>query len=389
MGSALAGCLRSRPNSACIVSGSIRPIDRAPPLTPHRLLLAASRRRLPPAGAQRRQPASCSTLQVAELRDELAKRDLDTKGVKDELVARLAAAMEAEAGGEAADAGAAPAAAAAAAEEPASAETPAAGEADAAAGEAAAAEAPAAAAGAAAAAPAAAAGQGEPQLTEGEKQRLRAQRFGMPVAAAGAKAAGAGAAAGAAKEGAIGGLGQVDLKVRRAGGRCKAGTGAVLGQGAKGARSTWLWRAPLGLHMLMRVGCCCRPCRRRLSGARSGPSALACRRRCSRRRWVLADGGRGMREAHDTCWAVAAWPLVRCCPASLIAWVHGCRCPAPCLHGLTGSAALPPLPQEDLKKKQRAERFGISVPISKEEFEVRPAASSSHHGLGCCCFLVR
>ena len=60
--------------------------------------------------------------QVAELRDELAKRDLDTKGVKDELVARLAEAMDAEAGGEAADAAAAPAEYAPAAEEPAAAE---------------------------------------------------------------------------------------------------------------------------------------------------------------------------------------------------------------------------------------------------------------------------
>lgn len=42
----------------------------------------------------------------------------------------------------------------------------------------------------------------------------------------------------------------------------------------------------------------------------------------------------------------------------------------PCLHGSV--VLLPgPLPQEDLKKKQRAERFGIAVPISKEEFEVR------------------
>jgi hypothetical protein len=38
-------------------------------------------------------------LKVAELRDELSKRGLDTKGVKDDLVTRLAAAMEAEDGG--------------------------------------------------------------------------------------------------------------------------------------------------------------------------------------------------------------------------------------------------------------------------------------------------
>lgn len=35
-------------------------------------------------------------LKVSELRDELAKRALDTKGVKDDLIARLANAMEGE-----------------------------------------------------------------------------------------------------------------------------------------------------------------------------------------------------------------------------------------------------------------------------------------------------
>lgn len=42
----------------------------------------------------------------------------------------------------------------------------------------------------------------------------------------------------------------------------------------------------------------------------------------------------------------------------------------------TGRCAAPLLPsaQEDLKKKQRAERFGISVPMSKEEFEVSRGA---------------
>lgn len=48
---------------------------------------------------------------------------------------------------------------------------------------------------------------------------------------------------------------------------------------------------------------------------------------------------------------------------------------------LTGRYAAPLLPsaQEDLKKKQRAERFGISVPISKEEFEVRMSSFRTHN----------
>lgn len=58
-------------------------------------------------------PASdLKKLKVQELRTELAKRDLDTKGVKDELIARLAAAMENEAPAAAATEAAAPAPAA-------------------------------------------------------------------------------------------------------------------------------------------------------------------------------------------------------------------------------------------------------------------------------------
>ena len=74
-----------------------------------------------------------------------------------------------------------------------------------------------------AAAPAAAA---EPQLTEAEKQRLRAARFGLPVAAAGAGGGPKGEPA-AAKEGAIGGLGQVDMKVRPGGGGAAAAAAAA------------------------------------------------------------------------------------------------------------------------------------------------------------------
>lgn len=53
MGSALAGCLRSRPYSASIVTDSICTIDRAPPLTPRQLPPPAAcrrPRRRPPAG---------------------------------------------------------------------------------------------------------------------------------------------------------------------------------------------------------------------------------------------------------------------------------------------------------------------------------------------------
>lgn len=36
--------------------------------------------------------------------------------------------------------------------------------------------------------------------------------------------------------------------------------------------------------------------------------------------------------------------------------------------------------QEDLKKKQRAERFGLQVPLSKEEFEAKKAARAARFG---------
>ena len=45
-------------------------------------------------------PASeLKKLKVTELRDQLASRGLETKGVKDDLIARLAAAIDSEAGG--------------------------------------------------------------------------------------------------------------------------------------------------------------------------------------------------------------------------------------------------------------------------------------------------
>ena len=47
-------------------------------------------------------------LKVSELREELAKRDLDTKGVKEDLISRLAAAMEKEEAGEGAQDNGAP-----------------------------------------------------------------------------------------------------------------------------------------------------------------------------------------------------------------------------------------------------------------------------------------
>jgi SAP domain-containing ribonucleoprotein len=40
------------------------------------------------------------------------------------------------------------------------------------------------------------------------------------------------------------------------------------------------------------------------------------------------------------------------------------------------------LPQEDLKKKQRAERFGLPVPVSKEEFEAKRKARADRFGSG-------
>jgi hypothetical protein len=40
-------------------------------------------------------------LKVTELREKLSSRGLDTKGVKDDLIARLAAAIESDAGGSA------------------------------------------------------------------------------------------------------------------------------------------------------------------------------------------------------------------------------------------------------------------------------------------------
>lgn len=38
--------------------------------------------------------------------------------------------------------------------------------------------------------------------------------------------------------------------------------------------------------------------------------------------------------------------------------------------------------QEDLKKKQRAARFGVAVPVSKEEFEERKKARAQRFGAG-------
>lgn len=69
---------------------------------------------------------------------------------------------------------------------------------------------------AASAAPAAAAADAQPKLTEAEKARLRALRFGLPLAddkegGKGGKAAAKGEAAATA----IGGLGQVSLAARR------------------------------------------------------------------------------------------------------------------------------------------------------------------------------
>lgn len=59
---------------------------------------------------------------------------------------------------------------------------------------------------------------------------------------------------------------------------------------------------------------------------------------------------------------------------------------APVPHGLplTNAARNPLLPrsQEDLKKKQRAERFGLKVPLSKEEFEAKKKERAERFGGG-------
>lgn len=142
--------------------------------------------------------ADLKKLKVTELRDELAKRDLDTKGVKDELIERLATAMEAEGGDadvqDAVEPETAPAEAApepaletiatepeAAAPDPEAVKT---------------ADAAPATGGAPIPTP-------KPVLTEAEKQKLRAERFGLP-------ATGAAAGKGATPPAAIMGLGQFD-----------------------------------------------------------------------------------------------------------------------------------------------------------------------------------
>ena len=152
--------------------------------------------------------ASLKKLKVTELREKLAEEALETKGVKDELVKRLLEHFDSKKTTEAT--GAAPAAAPAteaaeaaevapAAEAPKAAEAPAAAGADADAG---------------AAAPAGASG-----LSEQDKAKARAERFGIPEKKQAAAAAGAGGAGGDKKKeqpkrkgGIIGGLGDVHRK---------------------------------------------------------------------------------------------------------------------------------------------------------------------------------
>ena len=123
--------------------------------------------------------ADLKKLKVTELRDELSNRGLDTKGVKDELISRLAAAMETE------DGAAEPAAAAPVEEDEEEpvvvvAASPLAKAATAA---------PIAASlpFAAAATTTAALPSGLPILTEEEKRKLREERFGRGAAAAATK----------------------------------------------------------------------------------------------------------------------------------------------------------------------------------------------------------
>jgi len=151
--------------------------------------------------------ADLKKLKVTELRDQLSSRGLDTKGVKDELITRLAAALEAE------EAEKAPAAAPAVAAAPPAAEV---------AQPVASAPAPVApAAPVAAPAPAATAApapiavvpsaaeilaSGKPILAEIDKRKMRAERFGGAVSPADAVTAKKAAASAAA----IGGLGHFD-----------------------------------------------------------------------------------------------------------------------------------------------------------------------------------
>ena len=159
--------------------------------------------------------ASLKKLKVTELRDQLSSRGLDTKGVKDELIARLAAALETEeqqpaaAGGQeqqqqahipaeapsaAPTAPAVPAAAGAAgAEEKKEAFAPATAATTTAPPRAAAVDTTTTTVPAVpAAVPAPAAEVAKPALAEDDKKKIRAERFGLPAPTSTGKASGAG-----------------------------------------------------------------------------------------------------------------------------------------------------------------------------------------------------